>query len=72
MRHKFILDRFEGDFAVLTDEMKKSKIAKKTELPDNVFEGAMIYFENGAYFFDREGTKARQREAYKKMNRYFE
>ena len=72
MRKKFIVDRFEGDFAVLTDDAKKSVSVKKTALPDDVFPGATLFLENRGYVLDQADTVQRQQRIAQKTSRIFE
>lgn len=72
MRHRLILDRFEGEFAVLTDENKKTTIVRKSCLPQHVSEGSTLYLENGVYETDEEDETGRRQRIEEKINRLFE
>lgn len=54
-----IIDRFEGDYAILEDNNKHYEI-KKTELPINCKEGDVITTKDGIYIIDVEQTNLRR------------
>ncbi len=56
---KYILDRFEGGFAVLEKEEGGTIDVLKDEIP-NGKEGDVIRFEKGDYIIDSEETKKRK------------
>lgn len=59
---KCILDRFEGDLAVLETQERKIIMIQRSVLPEGVCEGDVIYEENGVYRVDSEETKRRKAE----------
>lgn len=54
-----IIDRFEGNYAILEDDNKHYEI-KKTELPDDCKEGDVITTKDGLYIIDVEQTNLRR------------
>lgn len=62
-----IIDRFEGDYALLEDNDNHYEI-KKSELPENCREGDVITSKDGMYIVDTEQTNQR-REAIKRLQR---
>lgn len=63
----FIIDRFEGEYAILEDNNNHYEI-KRSELPKDCQEGDVIISQEGLYVIDEEQTKLR-REAIKKLQR---
>ena len=63
----FIIDRFEGEYAILEDNINHYEI-KRSELPKDCHEGDVIISKDGLYVIDEEQTKLR-REAIKKLQR---
>ncbi len=58
-----IIDRFEGDYAVVEDsETDIVKNINKTLIDKTAKEGDVLSFENGAYIVDMEATERRRRE----------
>ncbi len=68
---RYIIDRFEGDFAVLESENGGTVDVLKSELPD-AREGDVITLENGFYKVDKEETQRRQELIAEKMRKLFE
>ena len=68
---RYIIDRFEGDFAVLERENGGTVDVLKADLPDAT-EGDVIVFENGFYKVDKEETQRRQELILEKMRKLFE
>lgn len=59
---KYIIDRFEGMFAVCeSSELKFLNILKK-ELPKGIKEGDVLLFDGKSYVIDVEETKKRKKE----------
>ena len=54
-----IIDRFEGEYAILEDNNYHYEI-KNSELPSNCKEGDIIVTKGGMYIVDVEQTKLRQ------------
>lgn len=71
MLHRWIVDRFEEDFAVLTNDKKETVSVKKTVLPEDASEGNTLWLENGVYIKDNVDTERRQRRIKRKMDRLF-
>ena len=67
---KYIIDRFEGDFAVLEKEDGGTVDVKK-ELLEGACEGDVIIFENGEYIIDAKETQMRRKNIEEKMRRLF-
>lgn len=55
----FVLDRFEGDYAVLEDEKGAMQNVKRALLPHGLKEGDVLREENGDYTFDEPATRER-------------
>lgn len=68
---RYIVDRFEGDFAVLESEEGGTVDILKSLLPD-ANEGDVILFENELYRVDKEETLKRQELIAEKMRKLFE
>ena len=68
---RYIIDRFEGDYAVLEKEEGGTIDVLKSDLPD-ADEGDVIIFENGFYRADKEETLRRQELIAEKMRKLFE
>ena len=67
---KYIIDRFEEDFAVLEKEDGGTVDVKITLLPD-VKEGDVIVEKNGVYFVDENATAERKACIDEKIKRLF-
>ena len=67
-----IIDRFEGEFAVVEDtETEKMIMIEKELIEQNASESDVIVFSDGIYHVDYEATKKRRAEVLallKKMN----
>lgn len=60
----YVIDRIEGDIAVLYDESKIAVDVQISELYPNPKEGDWLVFEEGKYTFDNELTeKMRKRNS---------
>lgn len=68
---KFIIDRFEGEFAVLEKEEGGTFDVLATKIP-KAKEGDVVIFENGIYIIDEEETKRRKELIAEKMKKLFE
>lgn len=68
---KYIIDRFEGDYAVLEREKGGTIDVLKSDLPE-AREGDVILLENGFYRVDKEDTLRRQELIAEKMRKLFE
>lgn len=67
---KYIVDRFEGEFAVLEKEEGGTIDVPRSEIP-KAKEGDVVLFENGAYSIDAEETKKRKALIEEKMKKLF-
>lgn len=66
----FILDRFEGDFAVLINEDGQSKILPRSSLKDDAREGdVFVLLEDGSFAFDKGLTKSRKESVKSRFSR---
>lgn len=68
---KYIVDRFEGEFAVLEKESGGMVDILKNDLPP-AQEGDVIIFENGVYKVSHEETQKRKELIAEKMRKLFE
>lgn len=68
---RYIIDRFEGDYAVLEMESGGTIDVLKADLPE-VAEGDVIIFENGFYRVCKEETLKRRELIAEKMRKLFE
>ena len=59
---KGIIDRFEGDYAVVEFEGRKMKDIPKRDLPPGLKEGDAIRDVDGAYVFDKIETERIRKE----------
>ncbi|WP_040330920.1 DUF3006 domain-containing protein [Clostridium ihumii] len=59
---KFIIDRFEENFAVCEDENGIMKNIEKLLLPKDVKEGDVILKDNNIFYIDYEETKKLREE----------
>ena len=66
---KYIIDRFEGEFAVLEKESGGTIDVKRDLLQGN--EGDVVVYDNGTYRFDKELTQKRKALMKEKMDRLF-
>ena len=68
---KYIVDRFEGDFAVLEKETGGTIDVPKKDILD-AKEGDVLILENGIYKVSLEETKRRKELIAEKMRKLFE
>ena len=68
---KFIVDRFEEEYAVLEKEEGGTIDVLKSDLPD-VKEGDVVIYEDGIYTVDYEETRKRKELIKEKMRKLFE
>lgn len=59
---EFIIDRFEGEIAVLEDENSKFTEVKKSLLPNNAKEGDCVVLKDGKYTINKETTEKLKEE----------
>ena len=67
---KYIVDRFEENFAVLEKEAGGTVDVPVSELPP-LSEGDVVFFENGTYHKDSEETEKRKKMIAEKMRKLF-
>lgn len=68
---RYIIDRFEGDTAVLEDENKEFLNVPKSILPENSNESDCLVFEDGKYIIDEVTTKELKEEISDLMDELF-
>ena len=68
---QFIIDRFEGELAVLEREAGGTFDVLKSELP-SCKEGDVLVYDNGIYIVDEEETKRRKEIISEKIRKLFE
>ena len=68
---KYIVDRFEGEFAVLEKETGGTVDVPLNSLP-TVCEGDVLVLENGVYTKDEGETLSRKKIIQEKMRKLFE
>ncbi len=67
---KYVIDRFEGNYAVLENlETKEIKDEIRTNLPQETKEGDVLNYECGKYIFDPYETDKRQRDVLKRFQK---
>ena len=64
----YIIDRFEGDFAVVENGDAFENIPRSA-LPENISEGDVIVLENGRWSVNTSETDIRRARIREKMNR---
>ena len=63
-----IIDRFEGDTAVIEDENGTFDIPR-SELPEGVREGDVLIYSGGRWTADRETAEIRRNNAAERLHR---
>ncbi|WP_010299710.1 DUF3006 domain-containing protein [Clostridium senegalense] len=58
----FIIDRFEGEFAVCEKEDRNMVNIKRKDIPKNAREGDIIFLKNDIFYIDVEATRKRREE----------
>ncbi|MBM7867868.1 DUF3006 family protein [Heliobacterium gestii] len=66
-----IIDRFEGEFAVVEVDGKKTIDIPKKNLPVEAKEGDVLQSRDGKYAIDREETNRLRAEANKRMDDFW-
>lgn len=59
---EFVIDRFEGEFAVLEDENGGFQNIKKSLLPQNAKESDCVIFKDSKYTISKEKTESLKQE----------
>lgn len=67
-----IIDRFEGDIAVCTDDNKNLVNLNKSQLPKGAAAGDSLYIKDGQYFIDSDETLKRKKRIEDLMEDLFE
>ena len=68
----YIIDRYEGEYAILEDEEKRMVKVRKTELPKHVKEGDCLTKKEHGYELDETATMERRAHIQSMMNDLFE
>ena len=64
----WVIDRFEGDFAICENrENKKKREIKIEKLPENIKEGSVLRFKDGKYSLDLSQQKKIEKRIEEKM-----
>lgn len=66
---KYIIDRFENEFAICEDENKKMIEIKKEDLPLNAKEGDVLNLTDGTFSIDSEETKKIREDNFDLLNK---
>ena len=70
---KYIVDRFDGHYAICENEAKEFISINMDLLPPEIKEGDCLCFDgNGVYYIDYELTKERKKSIRKKLDSLFE
>ncbi|MEN6328121.1 MAG: DUF3006 domain-containing protein [Syntrophomonas sp.] len=59
---RVIIDRFDGDYAVIETEEKSMKKIKRAEIPSAAREGDILVFKNNKWNIDSEATQRRKEQ----------
>jgi hypothetical protein len=65
----YVLDRWEGDAAVVEDETGKSFPVARSLLPSTAREGDLLLLEDGRWRMDEAGTRALREQVRRRMSR---
>ena len=65
---RYIVDRIEGDYAVLEDLNKEIISVHLSDLPESIEEGNVIYKNGGEYKINKEEEKQRRDLIIEKMD----
>ena len=68
---KYIIDRFEAQYAVLETSNGTTKNVLRKNIP-GCREGDVVVFQNGLYCINKEETLARKKTIQEKMRKLFE
>lgn len=69
---RYIIDRFEGNFAVCEAPDRTMATIERAVLPQDAAEGDILTFENGEYVLLKEETQKRREAIRKKMDALWE
>lgn len=67
-----IIDRFEGKYAIVEQELGKYLNIKRNQLPKNAKEGDCLFIDKGIYKIDEIETKKRKEDIIKLQNSMWE
>lgn len=67
----FIIDRYEGTFAVLEGQDGKRLTVEKKKLPSGAKEGDVVIEKNNEFLLDQEQTQKRRMRIQKKLDDLF-
>ena len=70
MTVRAVIDRFEGEYAVLETEGGMTEI-HRAHLPGAAREGDVVYYSCGGWSVDREETEKLRRKNSERLNRLF-
>lgn len=56
----YVVDRFEGQYAILVDSYSKTYDVLRDELPSEVREGDILHENEGQFIIDEEATKEKR------------
>lgn len=68
----YIIDRFEGNYAVIEDGNKKMVQVLREKLPKQAKEGDCLVLQGENYVFDEKATLERKQHVRKLMDSLFE
>lgn len=69
---KYIVDRFEGDYAVCETEDRSFVNINRYRLPSGTKEGDCLIEKNGSFLIDTDATEKRRKLIRKKLDSLFE
>lgn len=58
----YVLDRYEGEYAILEDKYGRNYDVLREELPEDIREGDILSEDQGSFVIDEEATKIRREE----------
>ena len=64
---RYVIDRFEGRFAVLEAENGEFTGVERARLPDQAREGSVVVHELGAFRLDEQATQERRAHMREKL-----
>lgn len=68
----YVIDRFEGDYAIIEDGNKNILNVLKNKLPSAAKEGDVVILENDIWVIDSKTTLSRKKKIEKLMNDLWE
>lgn len=69
MDNRYTVERIEGMTALLENESGEISEISLKALPEGVFEGCLLVFQDGAFSIDMEATEARKKLVEAKLRR---